>query len=148
MSYIYQAALWCSDCAEKIKDEAFEACPRHNEFESREAWEEFLGYDNESYYDSDEYPKGPSCSDESDCPEHCDGCHVFLENDLTSEGVEYVRCAVNDDRAAGRFDSVACTEWAEYYNWIDFDNWCHCVECGDFALCDEYDTCETCNDWE
>jgi hypothetical protein len=38
----------------------------------------------EHTYDSDKFPKGPLADGggESDCPQHCDTCGVFLENPL------------------------------------------------------------------
>jgi len=144
MCGIYAADIYCDDCIEKIKETLFVESERYAEFETREDWEYSLGYDDERSYDSDDYPKGCCGSDESDCPQHCGDCGEFLFNDLTSDGVDYVREAVNEDRAAGRFDSVACTEWASYYDYIDFDNWCDCVVCRNYALCDDSDLCDNC----
>ena len=105
--YVYQAALLCEGCGEAER-ESLDAGGDGPE-----------DPDDESTYDSDDYPKGPTEEGESDTPSHCDHCHVFLESDLTSEGVEYVRDAVQRARAAGRVESVALTEWAPFYCWID-----------------------------
>ena len=83
--WIYQADLWCEDCIERIKAEARQ--PAH------------VDESDESTYDSDEWPKGPYSDGggESDCPQNCAGCHRFLGNPLTSEGVEYVLEALESE---------------------------------------------------
>jgi len=80
-------------------------------------------------YDSDEFPKGPypDGGGEADCPQHCgagaqcvnaiefdDGHKVgaWLENELTTDGVEYVREAI---REGGEVAEM----WADYYR--DYD---------------------------
>lgn len=78
-AYIFQAALWCAHCAERYKAE--NAKPSH------------VDEDNESSYDSDDWPKGPygDGGGEADCPQHCDACGVFLENALTPDGDKWLR---------------------------------------------------------
>jgi len=159
MVAIYQAALWCDDCAEDIKDRiANELFDRQGELEFPDGWvaegfedtadvRNHLDGMSEYDYDSDEYPKGCSGSDESDCPEHCDGCGVFLENDLTSEGADYVVRTVRENRLEGRNDTVACTVWAEFYNYLDLPHWGVCDDCGVEAMIDDYDVCEDGCDW-
>jgi hypothetical protein len=132
--YIYNAALYCDDCADLIKSDLDnEGC--------------------EDWGDSDGYPQWCSDSDESDCPEHCDECGEFLGNSLTSDGADYVINAVREDMKAGRFDSVACTVWRDYYYWLDFPAWGDCDICGGvgelFEDCDYNECCEVClNRWE
>ena len=48
------------------------------------------GFDpsNEYTWDSDDYPKGPYPVEESDIPQHCGTCGIFLENPLTDYGEE------------------------------------------------------------
>lgn len=46
---------------------------------------------------------------ETDTPQHCGECHVFLENPLTSEGVKYVRESHRDN------PSDTTREWMAYY---------------------------------
>ncbi len=79
-AYMYSAALYCEQCGEAIR--------------ARLDAEGFAPSDpdDETSYDSDEYPKGPfpDGGGEADCPQHCDDCHCFLENPLTSEGERYV----------------------------------------------------------
>lgn len=68
-AFIYQAALLCEACAKKTSDKLTPSA------------------------DSDQYPQGPYSygGGEADTPQHCDQCGVFLENQLTDDGVEYVR---------------------------------------------------------
>jgi hypothetical protein len=102
MAYAYEAAMWCDDCARGVM----------TELDARGV---------EDTGDSNDYPQSDGSSGESDHPEHCDACRVFLENPLTSDGWEYVREAITDAVADGRYDSVACTEWAPFYGypWTD-----------------------------
>lgn len=93
-TYIYQADVYCEVCAERIKHDT--ACPGNP--------------DDESTFDSDAYPKGPFSDEESDTPEHCAGCGLFLRNPLTSDGVKYVR-----ESAAESPDGVAARLWVPYY---------------------------------
>jgi len=114
--YIYQADVWCEDCAEAIK--------------SRLASEGNVPEDpsDETTFDSDEYPKGPydDGGGEADSPQHCgagseclnavefaDGHKVgcFLENPLTSDGVDYLVEQYREDHES---DVVAL--WVDYYD--------------------------------
>lgn len=144
---IYAADVWCEDCAEEIKqrirDEGF--APEDE--------------DDQHSYDSGEFPKDCDVSCESDTVEHCaagedcinvhefaDGskCGVWLENDLTISGIEYVKDAV---REGWCFAAL----WAEYYDWIDFPVMMVCNGCeDDFESddLDEYNYCRECNDDE
>lgn len=123
-AYIYQAALWCEDCAREIR-ERLTAEGKAPEDPS-----------DETSFDSDAFPKGPfpDGGGEADTPQHCDGgetcCNAeslfdgtkvgaFLENDLTDEGMEYVREAVRDASSktgcrAGA--SVALELWGPFYD--------------------------------
>jgi len=115
--YIYAADIYCEQCGEAIRERITAE-----------------GYapadpDDEASYDSDEFPKGPypDGGGEADCPQHCgsgpdcinaiefdDGCKVgaWLENELTADGVEYVRQAI---REGGEVAEL----WAEFYS--DYD---------------------------
>ncbi|MBT9134403.1 MAG: hypothetical protein DDT38_01134 [Firmicutes bacterium] len=77
--YIYSASMLCSGCAEEVM--ANTAKP--------------VDYDadNESSWDSGDYPKGPYNANlcEADSPAHCNRCGVFFENPLTDEGRAWVR---------------------------------------------------------
>jgi hypothetical protein len=96
--YVYQAALVCDDCGEAAK----EACDANGD---------------ENTGDSDDYPQGPVADGggEADCPQHCDHCGVFLENPLTSDGMEYVREAVERNYAGKGGDGNVIAEWKAFY---------------------------------
>ena len=88
--YIYQASVYCEGCGEAHRK-------------------------GEDTGDSNDYPQGPMPEGESDSPSHCYDCGEFLETDLTSDGMAYVRECVAEDMKHKRFESVACTVWAPYY---------------------------------
>ena len=96
-AYIYNADIYCSDCKKaiikRLKNEGVEP----TEFDS-EAW-----------------PQGPyeNGGGESDYPQHCGDCQVFMENSLTSDGEEYVIAAAKD--ALG---GDVAKEWKEYYSYL------------------------------
>lgn len=79
-AYVFQAALYCEDCGNAIKAELDLAKKTPDE------------PDDEHTFDSDEYPKGPYSDGggEADCPQYCDDCGEFLENPLTSDGMQWV----------------------------------------------------------
>jgi len=96
--YAYQAALLCADCGQRsIRDLAMRGI--------------------EDSEDSDDYPQGPypNGGGESDTPEHCDHCGLFLENPLTGEGYDYVQECWNGPTA----DSECVREWIAYYGMED-----------------------------
>jgi len=124
MAAIYDADIYCDDCVDAIKERL------------QKVGVGDIDIDDETSYDSGEYPKYCSDDEESDSPQHCaagedclnahvmsDGTKIgyFFANNLTTDGEEYVKEAVKEDRANGNFDSVACEVWAEYYDYIDFD---------------------------
>ncbi len=148
MAAIYAADVWCDDCADDIRRQIgrdlFNAslpriAPDGNDLsdcDSELQLTNALLHMDERNYDSDEYPKYHSDDEESDCPQHCAAgadclnaveCSngskygYFFENDLTYDGVDYVKGAVYVDLAAGRLDSPAVEIWKEYYDWIDYD---------------------------
>ena len=94
MIYAYNAALYCEDCGSDIID--------HLE-----------GLEDTG--DSGDYPQGFSGHEEADCPQHCDACGVFLQNDLTSEGYEYVKERVREAVAKGKATDVLL-EWICFYD--------------------------------
>jgi len=95
-TYIFQAACYCEDCAKKIKEENLE----HQDSE-----------------DSENYPQGPywESRSEADTPQHCDGCKIFLENRLTSDGFDYV-CEIIIKSLHDKKISKVVKEWIEYYD--------------------------------
>jgi hypothetical protein len=93
VAYIYQADLWCNDCAELVQEEVIA---------DGEAPDD---PDDENSFDSDEFPKGPySDNDPADSPSHCaageDCLNAVVLDDgrkegaivsgLTDEGRRYV----------------------------------------------------------
>lgn len=117
--YLTEADLVCEDCGRRIREELTAAgkAPANP--------------DDETTYDSMDFPKGPYPAnyDAADCPQHCGmGEHcvnaflgpgglylgIFLENPLTSEGLEYVEQACKDALAEDR-ESVALDIWAPFY---------------------------------
>lgn len=100
--YVYQAALWCESCGAKIWDDT----PKPKGFDNN----------NESSWDSDDFPKGPYSDGggEADCPQHCDGCGVHLENPLTSDGESYVKDKVKD----GKGNAEVLDTWRENYSYL------------------------------
>jgi hypothetical protein len=101
--YIYQAALFCEACGEAQRKELNIAGKSPKD------------PDDETSYDSDDYPKGPEEEGGSDSPSHCDNCHMFLETDLTAEGMAYVKERIEERLCAGEWDSVALKEWMPFY---------------------------------
>jgi hypothetical protein len=77
-AYVYQAALVCAGCGERIRRKLTE--------EGRAPQDPA----DEASYDSDDFPKGPypNGGGETDAPAHCDVCEVYLQAPLTRDGVE------------------------------------------------------------
>src|ERR1035437_2794957 len=63
--------------------------------------------------DSGDFPQGPYADGggESDSPQHCRECSLFLENPLTGDGVEYVKASVTNN--GGQSPVVA--QWCAFY---------------------------------
>ncbi len=104
-TYIYQADVWCPTCAKEIADSiiAEGKAPADPS--------------DEHSYDSDNFPKGPFFDEESDSPEHCAGCHIFLENPLTTHGEEYMREMVDQAIEKGRGEEPHIKEWMDFYGY-------------------------------
>ncbi len=124
-AYVYQAALYCAACGEAIRTRILdstgpELCIREIAKERNCSLHCAMQY--ESHYDSDAFPKGPYSSGggEADTPQHCDACHVHLENPLTDEGRRYVAERVKDlepealDNPKTNEERVVST-WRDYY---------------------------------
>jgi sarcosine oxidase delta subunit len=114
-AYIYRAALWCPDCTREIKKELKKKGMAPED------------PDDEYSYDSDDYPKGPEREGggEGDVPQHCDGCGVFLENPLTSDGEQYVKDVVAEEherRKKGRKPNPVTNKWEAFYDYLDFSD--------------------------
>jgi hypothetical protein len=140
---IYAADVWCADCAESIKERI--RAEGHGPDDE----------DDQTSYDSDEFPKDCDVSCESDIPEHCaagtdcinayefiDGDKIgcWLENDLTTHGEDYVKDAV---RVGGDVAEL----WADWYDYIDFSVTKECPDCNEEFDPDDLDEdglCLTC----
>lgn len=111
--YIYAADCYCEACGEAIRARlaAEGSAPTDP--------------DDEHSYDSDDYPKGPYDASERDYPGHCasgpdclaptemaDGTKVgqFFENDLTTDGVNYVNAAIRENP-----NNKVVQLWARFY---------------------------------
>lgn len=125
-AYMYQAAFLCEKCAQKV----IEATPENDrpecicDYGHRAHFRAQCYHDcpcftyepDEATYDSGDFPKGPfpDGGGESDSPTHCDHCGVFLENPLTSDGVDYVRYYVEDGPPSMR-DAALDNLWRTFY---------------------------------
>jgi len=99
--YMYLAAHYCEDCGKGLCSQLVHPVPDHR-------------FD-ETYWDSDEYPKGPFENGEAGYPDHCDSCGIFLENPLTNDGVEYVLGMLITAEERGSPYPVHIIDWADQY---------------------------------
>jgi len=115
--YIYQAALLCEKCG-KIRREFLRRINKAPD-----------DPDDEYSYDSDEFPKGPYLDGggESDSPQHCDQCNVYLDNILTHDGLVYVIEHLQEyiDDHCG--DPDVLDEWAEHLDGYGMSTENYCV---------------------
>jgi len=109
MIYIYQADVWCDKCGNALCEQL--EPPEHPE--------------DESSYDSDEYPKAGPDDEEADCPQHCAAGEDCLDavtlpsgqkvgailGGLTIEGVDYVR----------RFGTEVANLWRQHFGELGYD---------------------------
>jgi hypothetical protein len=108
--YVSQAALLCEDCGVKARETltTLGKAPQDP--------------DDESSYDSDDFPKGPypDGGGESDSPKHCDHCQAFLENPLTDAGLDYVKEQVltlyTHGALRARLNGPVIETWREFYD--------------------------------
>ena len=117
--YIFQADTYCPDCTTYIKGDLRARAQRTVQLEN---WKRIpVDETDESSYDSDYWPKGPYDNEESDTPQHCAACHVFLEQPLTQDGYKYVLEALRGDMDT--WSDVERT-WFDYYSddWSVFKN--------------------------
>ena len=126
-AYQYNAALFCGECGTQQIQNLTEDRP---ELLSRPVDKE----------DSNEWPQGPydDGGGESDTPQHCDDCDVFLENPLTDDGNEYVREAYAEARDKVSRDgvpdkgqwSIGVTQiWANHYDYLGLPGAGKCCIC-------------------
>ena len=104
--YIYQAALLCEACGEAERLRLINAHEVAHDIGDRDL------------QDSDEWPVGPYADGggESDCPQHCDNCGLFLENPLTTDGYKYVKEAIHQWVTRGMGVEDVIKEWAARYD--------------------------------
>lgn len=102
-AYIYQADIYCKDCANEIR-----------KIKS-------LGENSE------DYPQGPfpDGGGEADSPQHCGDCGLFLENPLTEDGQDYVKEEVGRLNqllhSEGLVDAVPLNnihKWESFYSYL------------------------------
>ena len=108
-AYIYKAALYCSDCVEEIKEDLKATCP----LDPQDI--------EQGLFDTDDYPAGPypDSGGEADTPQHCEGCGLFLENSLTTDGNNYVLEALQELQEPTEYTNWAVLqEWSDYYNYL------------------------------
>lgn len=100
-AYLYQAALYC------------EACTHYT-------FKHTLHEGQVDTGDSSDYPQGPFMfgGGEADSPSHCDTCGIFLQNPLTEDGEEYVRCAIRENRRWGQGSSTSLDDWFLFYAYL------------------------------
>ena len=93
--YMFEADLYCAPCGEAIAA----TLPAPDEWERE-------------HPDSDSHPVAYDSSEgQSDTPDHCGQCNLFLERNLTEDGIEYVRDCV--DPLDGDTDITLL--WSEFY---------------------------------
>jgi hypothetical protein len=92
--YIYEADVYCEDCAHAIGM----VCHSHD-------------FATGSTCDSSCTPI-EATGGETDTPDHCGGCGLFLERALTDDGVQYVAMALMDDDG----DADVLDTWRAFYS--------------------------------
>ena len=93
--YMFEADLYCAPCGEAIAATLPEP----------DAWER-------EHADSDSHPVAYDSSEgQSDTPDHCGECQLFLERNLTEDGIKYVQYYV--DTLDGDTDITLL--WGEFY---------------------------------
>lgn len=109
MGYIYKADVYCDDCGGMLRA-SLQSKPEDVPVDVLDHYS----------YDSDDYPKEADIENkESDYPQHCAACHVFLQNPLTSEGYDYVKEKLNETGMQSIYQgnvSISLKEWATWYN--------------------------------
>ena len=110
--YMFEASWYCRTCGEAIAATLSEP----------DEWEQ-------EHPDSDSHPVAFDSSEgESDTPDHCAECGLFLTRHLTEEGVRYVKDCVADDLCASGSIGLVSRMWMDFYgieiaDCIDEDGW-------------------------
>ena len=97
--YMFNGDVYCKPCGEAIAAT----------LPDPDAWER-------EHPDSNSYPIAYDSSEgEADSPEHCGRCSLFLERNLTEDGVRYVKeLAAEDLSTEGEIGSIV-KEWIDFY---------------------------------
>lgn len=127
--YTFRAALWCDSCVRntlKDSEDVIAAFPdlwqggghlvSTDDMIRAAVTAAGRNPDNESTWDSDQFPKnaGEDGGGESDTPQHCGCCGVFLENPLTNAGLHYaIDQLIQHSEDAG--DTDCLPQWREFY---------------------------------
>ncbi len=111
--YAYNADTWCDDCVMVIINDL-----RAN------------GTINDGTTDT--WPQTYGDNTESDCPQHCSHCRVFLENQLTGDGYDYVFQEWLDDSGIHMGEGDVLREWLDYYSELDISKRCEEYICDQF----------------
>ena len=97
--YMFDGDVYCTPCGEAIAAT----------LPDPDAWER-------EHPDSNSYPIAYDSSEgEADSPEHCDKCNLFLERNLTEEGVRYVKEIVAEDLSTEDKIVGIVKEWIDFY---------------------------------
>lgn len=144
MAGIYHADIFCDKCIKAIKwDIALDLWRArinvilpdgtnlmdHDDIINQYRLDNYLQDMDECDYDSNEYPKYCPDSEEFDVPQYCSNCHKFLENDLTSDGYDYVKETIESELVSGCINDPSEHEWSCYDVDIEVKD---CVKCGDW----------------
>lgn len=103
--YVYNADIYCEACGSKIREELLKGIP---------VKAGLIPYTLEDNGDSNDFPQSMPDAGESDSPQHCGECGEFLENDLTSDGVEYLHYAIAEYLHTGHGGCVP--QWVDFYD--------------------------------
>jgi hypothetical protein len=97
--YMFEADLFCHPCGEAIAA----TLPAPDEWERE-------------HPDSDSHPVAYDSSEgQSDTPDHCGQCNLFLERNLTEDGIEYVRDCVAEDLCTEVEILGIVRQWVDFY---------------------------------
>lgn len=131
--FIYRAALLCHRCGNAVRERLT------SEGKAPEQ------PDNESTYDSDNFPKVAGVEgdgqSEADSPQHCDQCHAFLHNRLTSDGDAFVDEAVRRFVVLGEGNFAVLMEWVTHYGYTS-DVFSLIKARQDLYWCDQHEDCK------
>ena len=97
--YMFDGDVYCKPCGEAIAAT----------LPDPDAWER-------EHPDSNSYPIAYDSSEgEADSPEHCGKCGLFLERNLTEDGVRYVKEIVSEDLETESEIVGIVKEWIDFY---------------------------------